>query len=78
MWIAWLNIETILGGFEQTVKKAIEGGASEKVYFRIIDILVEQSKWDVAIEFTRAMVKKFSTNMQCWQHFLKVVILFRK
>lgn len=24
------------------------------------------------------MVKKFSLNMQCWQHFLKVVILFRK
>lgn len=77
MWIAWINMETVLGDFENTVKKAIEGGASEKIYFRIIDILVEQEKWDIAIEFARAMVKKFATSIQAWNQFLKVIIRFR-
>lgn len=71
-------METILGDFENTVKKAIEGGATEKIYFRIVEILMEQGKWDVAVEFARAMVKKFSGNLQVWEYFLKVVILFRK
>jgi hypothetical protein len=43
-----------------------------------VDILIEQDKWDVAIEFTRAMVKRFTNNMQVWEYFLKVVILFRR
>jgi hypothetical protein len=71
MWIAWINMETILGNFEATVQKAIEAGASEKVYFRILDILAEQDKWEVAIEFSRAMVKKFSTSIHAWNYFLR-------
>lgn len=77
MWIAWINMETVLGDFENTVRKAIEAGASEKIYFRIIDILIEQEKWDVVIEFARAMVKKFATSVQAWSYFLKTIIQFR-
>lgn len=78
MWIAWINMETVLGDFENTVKKAIESGASQKIYFRIIDILVEQENWKVVIEFARGMVKKFATSIQAWNYLLKVILLFRK
>lgn len=58
MWIVWINMETILGNLVQTVKKAINHGASLKIYERVLDILVEQQKWDIAIQFGKDMVKK--------------------
>lgn len=35
MWISWLNMEAILGGFMETVKKAMESGVGMEVHFRI-------------------------------------------
>ena len=35
MWVAWLNIEVILGGFMETTKEALRNGVGIEVYFRI-------------------------------------------
>lgn len=48
MWIAWLNMELILGDFMGLVKKAIAADAGLSVYNRIIEILREQDHWDIA------------------------------
>ncbi len=36
MWVAWLNMELILGGFRFTVEKAIKAGVGLPVFNRII------------------------------------------
>lgn len=48
MWIAWLNMELILGDFMGLVKKAVNQDAGINVYNRVVEILREQDKWDLA------------------------------
>lgn len=42
MWVAWLNMELILGDFMGVVKRALESGVGLAIYSRIIEILREQ------------------------------------
>ncbi len=77
LWIAWINMETILGNLEGTVKKAIASGVSEKVYFRILEILIAKDNWDIALDFGRAMLRKFQDNLKVWEVYLKTIIRCR-
>lgn len=72
MWIVWINMETILGNLVQTVKKAINAGGSLKIYERVLEILVEQEKWDIALQFGKDMVKKEPT-VKAWSKFIRTV-----
>lgn len=36
MWIAWLNMEVVLGALTTTIKKALESGVGLKVYMRVV------------------------------------------
>ena len=42
MWISWINMELVLGDVMGTVKKAIENNVGPIVYFRVLEILIEQ------------------------------------
>ena len=39
MWVAWINMELILGDFMGVVKRALESGVGITIYSRIIEIL---------------------------------------
>ena len=42
MWVAWLNMELILGGFKNLVEKAIKSGVGLTVYNRIMEVMREK------------------------------------
>ncbi len=60
MWIAWINMELILGDLKGVVVKAIEADVSLKVYSKILEVVTGQEDWEVAISFGRKMLKKFN------------------
>lgn len=74
MWIAWLNMELILGDFLGLVKKAISQDAGLNVYCRIVQILREQDNWDVAFEMAKKMLKKFNTDPRAYISMLKHMV----
>lgn len=59
-------MELVLGDVMGTVKKAIENNVGAMVYFRVLEILVEQEQWEVAIEFGRKMLKKFNRDIKAY------------
>ena len=78
MWISWLNMEVILGGFQETVKKAIESGVGMEVQFRISEILMEQEKYDIGLEFAKKMLKKFNKNPKAYNQFIKISLIYER
>ena len=70
-------METILGNLVQTIKKALSQGASLKIYERVLDILVEQQKWDVAIELAKDMVKK-EPSIKAWTKLIRTYYTINK
>lgn len=66
MWVAWLNMELILGGFKNTVEKAIKAGVGLPVYNRIIQIFREKENWDLGYEFAKKMLKKFNKDFKAY------------
>lgn len=52
-------------------------GASFKIYERVLDILVEQNKTDVAIQFGKDMVKRDPT-VKSWGKYIKTVYVINK
>lgn len=74
MWIAWLNMELILGDFMGLVKKAIGSDAGLSVYNRIVEILREQEKWDLAFEMAKKMLKKYNKDVKAYFLMLKHMV----
>lgn len=66
MWIAWLNMELILGDFMGLVGRAVAGDAGLGVYGRIVEILRGQDKWDVAYEMARKMLRKYNKDVKAY------------
>lgn len=78
VWIAWLNMETILGKFEDTVKKAIQAEVGIPVYNRILQILREQGKWELATEIGKKMLKKNNRDPKSYISMLRHYLLVSK
>lgn len=68
-------MELILGDFMGLVKKAINEDAGLNVYNRIVEILREQDKWDVAYEMARKMLKKFNKDIKAYTLMLRHMVL---
>ena len=77
MWVLWINAETLLGNLIPTVKEALGMGASFKIYERVLDILVEQRKTDVAVQFGKDMVKK-DPSVKAWGKYIRTVYAISK
>lgn len=75
MWVAWLNMELILGDFMGVVKRAIDSGVGLPIYGRIIEILREQDNWDIAFEMSRKMLKKFNKEIKAYHLMMRHMIL---
>ena len=74
MWIAWLNMELILGGLKDTIEKAVKGGVGLTVYNRILEILKEKENWDLGYEFAKKLLKKFNRETKAYIIFMKFVV----
>ena len=77
MWIVWINMETLLGELVATIKKALDQGASLKIYERVLDILIEKEMYDMAVFFSRDMVKKWP-NVKAWTKLLRSLYVVNK
>ena len=62
----------------ETVKKAMEGGVGMDVHFRIGQILMEQEKWNIGLEFAKKMLKKFNKEYKAYSQFIKIVLMYGK
>jgi hypothetical protein len=48
------------------------------VQFRISEILMEQEKWDIGLEFAKKMLKKFNKESKAYNQFIKISLIYER